>query len=72
MFQVLMVEDSKNAARLMKAVLERAGFEVYETAYEAEALEMMDSTSCPPIRTGYLQDSSLWTKYGAWIQTLQI
>lgn len=42
MFQVLVVEDSKNAARLMKAVLERAGYEVHETANGAEALEMMD------------------------------
>ena len=42
MFQILIVEDSKNTARLMKAVLKRAGYEVHEAGNGAEALEIMD------------------------------
>lgn len=42
MFQILVVEDSKNTARLMKAVLTHAGYEVYEAANGAEALEVTD------------------------------
>lgn len=42
MFQILVVEDSKNTARLMKAVLKRAGYEVHEAGNGAEALEVMD------------------------------
>ncbi len=30
MFQILVVEDDKSSARLMKAVLEHAGYEVFE------------------------------------------
>ena len=42
MFQILIVEDSKNTARLMKAVLKRAGYEVHEAGNGAEALEIID------------------------------
>jgi len=42
MFQILVVEDSKNTARLMKAVLKHAGYEVHEAANGAEALEITD------------------------------
>lgn len=42
MFQILIVEDNKNTARLMKAVLKRAGYEVHESGNGAEALEVMD------------------------------
>lgn len=42
MFQILVVEDSRNTARLMKAVLKRAGYEVHEAGNGAEALEVMD------------------------------
>lgn len=42
MFQILVVEDSKHTARLMKAVLKRAGYEVHEAANGAEALELID------------------------------
>lgn len=42
MFQILIVEDSKNTARLMKAVLKRAGYEVHEAGNGAEALDIMD------------------------------
>lgn len=42
MFQILVVEDSKNTARLMKAVLKHAGYEVHEAANGQEALELID------------------------------
>lgn len=42
MFQILVVEDDKSAARLMKAILEHAGYEVHEAANGAEALELLD------------------------------
>lgn len=42
MFQILVVEDIKNTAKLMKAVLKRAGYEVHEAGNGAEALEVMD------------------------------
>lgn len=42
MFQVLMVEDSRNAARLMRDALERVGYEVFEAANGAEALALLD------------------------------
>lgn len=42
MFQILVVEDSKNTARLMKAVLKHEGFEVYEASNGLEALEVTD------------------------------
>lgn len=42
MFQILVVEDSKNAARLMKLVLTDAGYQVHEAANGAEALEVTD------------------------------
>lgn len=43
MFQLLVVEDDKNTARLMKAVLSHAGYEVYEASNGLEALNVMDS-----------------------------
>lgn len=42
MFQILVVEDDKSAARLMKAILEHAGYEVHEAANGAVALELLD------------------------------
>lgn len=42
MFQILVVEDSRNTARLMKAVLQRAGYAVHEAGNGAEALEITD------------------------------
>lgn len=42
MFQILVVEDDKSAARLMRAILEHAGYEVHEAANGAEALELLD------------------------------
>lgn len=42
MFQILIVEDNKNTARLMKAVLKRAGYEIFGAANGAEALEVTD------------------------------
>ena len=42
MFQILVVEDSKNIARLMRVVLKRAGYEVHEAADGEEALAVMD------------------------------
>lgn len=42
MFKILVVEDNKNTARLTKAVLKRAGYEAFEAANGAEALEVTD------------------------------
>ena len=42
MFQLLVVEDDKNAARLMRAVLKREGYEVYCAENGAEALDITD------------------------------
>lgn len=42
MFQILVVEDDKNTARLMKAVLKHAGYEAHQAANGAEALEITD------------------------------
>lgn len=42
MFQILVVEDSKNTARLMKAVLKHAGYEVHEAGNGEEALALLD------------------------------
>lgn len=42
MFQILVVEDDKNTARLMRAVLRRAGYEVHQAANGAEALAVTD------------------------------
>lgn len=42
MFQILVAEDDKNTARLMRAVLKRAGYEVHSASNGAEALEMTD------------------------------
>lgn len=42
MFQILVVEDDKNTARLMRAVLRREGYEVYQAANGAEALAVTD------------------------------
>jgi len=43
MFQILVVEDSKNTAKLMKAVLKRAGYEVHEVGNGSEALNLMEN-----------------------------
>lgn len=42
MFQILIVEDDKSAARLMKAVLKHAGYDVFEAENGLEALELLD------------------------------
>lgn len=42
MFQILVVEDDKNTARLMKAVLAHAEYEVFEAANGAEALNILE------------------------------
>ena len=44
MFQILVVEDNKNTARLMKAVLKRAGYEVFTAENGAMALEITDNS----------------------------
>ena len=42
MFQILVVEDDKNTAKLMKAVLSHAGYEVYLAQNGLEALDCTD------------------------------
>lgn len=42
MFQILVVEDDKNTARLMKAVLKHAGYKVFQAGNGIEALEVID------------------------------
>lgn len=42
MFQILVVEDDKNTARLMTLVLRRAGYDVYEAHNGMEALQVTD------------------------------
>lgn len=42
MFQILVVEDDKNTARLMKAVLKHTGYEVFLAGNGIEALEITD------------------------------
>lgn len=42
MFQILVVEDDKNTARLMRAVLKHAGYEVFQAENGLEALKLMD------------------------------
>jgi len=42
MFQLLVVEDDKNTAKLMKAILTHAGYEVATAANGVEALEVTD------------------------------
>jgi CheY-like chemotaxis protein len=43
MFQILVVEDDRNIARLMLAVLKHAGYEVFHAEGGIEALEFMDT-----------------------------
>lgn len=42
MFHILVVEDDKNTAKLMKAVLTHAGYDVFGAENGLEALEVMD------------------------------
>lgn len=42
MFHILVAEDNTNTAKLMKMVLTRAGYEVFEASNGAEALEVTD------------------------------
>lgn len=42
MFQILVVEDDKNTARLLRTVLAHEGYKVFVAGNGAEALEMMD------------------------------
>lgn len=43
MFQILVVEDDKNTARLMRAVLRHDGYEVFCAINGIEALDLMDN-----------------------------
>lgn len=43
MFQIMVVEDDKSTAKLMRAVLTHNGYQVFQAANGQEALEMMDS-----------------------------
>ena len=43
MFQILVVEDDKNTARLMRAVLTHVDYEVFQASNGQEALDLMDS-----------------------------
>ncbi len=43
MFQILVAEDDKNTARLMKAVLRHEGYEVFQASNGLEALDLMDT-----------------------------
>lgn len=45
MFQILVVEDNKNTARLMKAVLKHEGYKVVEAENGEEALKVIDQQS---------------------------
>ncbi|MDN4085403.1 response regulator transcription factor [Paenibacillus polymyxa] len=42
MFQILVVEDDKNTAKLMKTIIESAGYEVFLTENGIVALELLD------------------------------
>lgn len=42
MFQILVAEDDKNIARLMKTLLHHAGYEVFTAENGVEALKLMD------------------------------
>ena len=42
MFQILVVEDDRHTAHLMKEVLNAAGYEVFQAGDGLEALEVMD------------------------------
>jgi len=43
MFQILVVEDDKNSARLMRAVLSHNGYDLFMAENGLKALEMMDA-----------------------------
>ncbi len=43
MFQILVVEDDKSTARLMKAILKHAGYEVHSAENGIKALELTDT-----------------------------
>lgn len=43
MFHIMVVEDDKSTAKLMRAVLTHNGYEVFQVANGQEALEMLDS-----------------------------
>ena len=43
MFQIMVVEDDKSTAKLMRAVLTHNGYRVFQAANGQEALEMLDS-----------------------------
>lgn len=43
MFQIMVVEDDKSTAKLMRAVLSHNGYKVFQAANGQEALEMLDS-----------------------------
>jgi DNA-binding response OmpR family regulator len=43
MFQLLVVEDDKNTAKLMRAVLKHAGYEVFHAENGTKALALMDT-----------------------------
>ena len=43
MYQIMVVEDDKSTAKLMRAVLTHNGYKVFQAANGQEALEMLDS-----------------------------
>ena len=43
MFQIMVVEDDKSTAKLMRAVLTHNGYKVFQAANGQEAFEMLDS-----------------------------
>ncbi len=44
MFKILVVEDDKNAAKLMQVILTKAGYDVKISSNGAEALKLLDSS----------------------------
>ena len=43
MFKILVVEDDKNSAKLMKVILHNAGFDTCTATNGADALKMLDN-----------------------------
>ena len=44
MFEILVAEDNKNSAKLMKIILTHAGYKVHLAENGKQALEMLDKT----------------------------
>lgn len=43
MFKILVVEDDKNSAKLMRVILQNAGFDTYTASNGSDALKMLDN-----------------------------